>query len=199
MTLITFARAPIKDRAMLGSSEYERHHADHYPTPAWVTRAVIPYLLKHIDAEVPVWECACGSGEMAEVLSERFEVRCTDLHDRGYPCEELDFLKSEPLNERTAVVTNPPYFENMPERFIRHALQVTKETEGVVAMLLRHEYDCAKERVDLFNQPPFARQVVLTSRPRWIPGSRGAPRHNYSWYIWSHGWTGEPVKNYHVR
>jgi hypothetical protein len=66
-------------------------------------------------------------------------------------------------------------------------------------MLLRHEYDCAKERVDLFNQPPFARQIVLTSRPRWIEGTSGAPRHNFSWFIFDHKWTTEPVKNYHVR
>ena len=28
------------------------------------------------------------------------------------------------------------------------------------------------------------RFIVLTKRPRWIKESKGAPRHNYSWFVW---------------
>jgi hypothetical protein len=196
MTAIVFSR----DHAMLGESGYPRRIADHYPTPAWVTEAVVPYLLQHIAEDDPVWECACGSGEMAMVLKYHFtNVQCSDLYDYGYPAEIADFLASEPLPVRTAIVTNPPYFDDMPERFLRHALMITQASQGVVAMLLRNEYDSARSRVDLFNRPPFARKLVLTSRPVWIPDSTGAPRHNYSWYVFSHKHQEPATLHYHMR
>jgi hypothetical protein len=199
MDLITFSGdAPkLSDPSMLGQTHYIRRPADHYPTPAWVTEALIPYLMRHITIDDFVWECACGTGVMADVLKQHFaRVLCSDLEDYGYPAKTVDFLAHQTAFDG-AIVTNPPYGDQA-EQFIRHALHVTKP-QGVVAMLLRHEYDCARERVDLFNQPPFARQIVLTSRPRWIEGTTGAPRHNFSWFIFDHKWTTEPVKNYHVR
>ena len=199
MDLITFSGdSKLPDPSMLGQTHYVRHRADHYPTPAWVTEALIPHLLRHITIDDVVWECACGTGAMADVLKQDFaRVTCTDLEDYGYPSTRLlDFL-SHQTAFHGAIVTNPPYGDQA-EQFIRHALRLTKPA-GVVAMLLRHEYDCARERVDLFNQPPFARQIVLTSRPRWIAGTTGAPRHNFSWFLFDHKWTTEPVKTYHVR
>jgi hypothetical protein len=200
MDLITFSgdQPALADPSMLGQTHYVRHAADHYPTPAWVTEALIPHLRRHVAIDDCVWECACGTGAMAVVLRQHFEqVICTDCKDYGYPDTRLLDFFAHQTAFHGAIVTNPPYGDQA-EQFIRHALHLTKPA-GVVAMLLRHEYDCARERVDLFNQPPFARQIVLTSRPRWIEGTTGAPRHNFSWFIFDHKWTAEPVKNYHVR
>jgi hypothetical protein len=173
------------DPAMTGS-KYTRHESDYYPTPAWVTEVIVPILLKRISPTTHIWEPACGSGEMAEVLQKHFwNVRATDIKDYGYQpaTTGIDFLKiKEQCAERTAIITNPPYGETA-EAFIRKALELSLPN-GLVAMLLRNEYDSAGERIDLFNKPPFAEKVVLTSRPRWIPGTKTAPRHNYSWFIW---------------
>lgn len=191
----------MQDVAM-GDLGYERKIADYYPTPAWVTEALIPYLGAHVQADTPVWECACGSGEMAEVLREHFEtVNASDLYDYGYrpSFPDTNFLSwSGKLKMRTAVVTNPPY-GRAAESFIRKALDITEEAEGVVAMLLRNEYDSASTRTSLFRHQAFARKVILTSRPRWVPDSTGAPRHNYSWFLWDWAWDQNAIISYATR
>ena len=46
-------------------TSYLRVDRDHYPTPAWPIAA----LAEHVDlAGHDIWECAAGSGQMAEAL-----------------------------------------------------------------------------------------------------------------------------------
>ena len=183
--------------AAMGVSNYERREADFYPTPVWVTEAVIPLLLRKVSVNTPVWECACGDGAMSKVLEQHFtRVTSTDLFNYGYGAPDVDFL-AQPIHVKGLVITNPPYGD-LAEAFIRKALKVTERYQGKVAMLLRHEYDTAKGRADLFNKPPHSAELVLTSRPRWIEGSTGAPRHSYSWFLWEHGHIGPAEKFYHV-
>jgi len=115
---------------------------------------------------------------------------------RKYGEPDVDFL-AQPIHVKGLVITNPRYGD-LAEAFIRKALKVTERYQGKVAMLLRHEYDTAKGRADLFNKPPHSAELVLTSRPRWIEGSTGAPRHSYSWFLWEHGHIGPAEKFYHV-
>jgi hypothetical protein len=188
--------------AAMGDLGYERREADFYPTPAWCSEAVIPYLHMHgVYSFTPIWECAAGMGDMSEVLKQHFpDVVSTDLFNYGYePCKPgVDFLKTT-VDFDGAIVTNPPYGD-LAEQFIRHGIERTRKHEGVLALLMRNEYDCAKGRSELFINHPFARKVVLTTRPRWIPDSTGAPRHNYAWFIWDHKWAdGPPAISYHVR
>lgn len=175
------------DSAM-GSLGYERRDNDWYPTPPEVTEALIPYIRQY----GTIWEPACGDGAMAKVLRHHFRcVYASDIADRGYGDAGINFLNCG--HDETAIVTNPPF--NLSEEFVRHALTLTHQRQGYVAMLLRHEWDCAKTRSYLF-QYPFARKVVLTWRPRWIADSTGSPRHNYAWYIWDWMWSGSPVISY---
>lgn len=182
--------------AAMGNSRFERREADFYATPEWCTEAVIPFLFDEPIGLYPtqrIWEPACGDGKMSRVLERYFKsVLSTDLHDRGYGQAGRDFLRCSVLPERfKAIITNPPY--DLAEPFIRHALNFMMGERGVVAMFLRHEYDCAKSRNDLFHSGRhFALKVALTSRPRWIEGSEGSPRHNYAWYIWQMGYEGAP-------
>lgn len=184
--------------AAIGNSGYERRPLDFYPTPVWVTEAFLVW--QSYSPSMPVWEPACGDGAMAEALKQYFtNVMATDLHDYGYGITDANFLTVHgDLKDRTLIITNPPYGEDA-EKFIRQALQLTGPAGGAVAMLLRNEYDCAKERVALFNRHPFKRKIVLTTRPRWIPGSTGAPRHNYAWYHWDWEYRSNPEIVYHVR
>lgn len=56
-----------------------------------------------------VWECACGEGHLAKVLVEKgYEVKATDLIDRGYGLGGVDFLK-EKETFNGDIITNPPY------------------------------------------------------------------------------------------
>jgi hypothetical protein len=88
-----------------------------------------------------------------------------------------------------AIITNPPYDDKASgvtaEQSLRHALKLMESEKGMVAMLLRHEFDCGKKRRDLFeDHPAFMAKITLRFRPRWIEGTTGSPRHNYAWFLW---------------
>lgn len=176
------------DPAMLGAPQFARVEGDFYPTPAEFTDCLLATvsLARHI-----VWEPACGEGHISRRLAGHCRgVKSSDLYPRGFGVPGIDFLQAKRLpSEVTAIVTNPPYGE-LAEQFIRHALELLRPASGFLAMFLRNEYDCAKERMDLFREHPFAGKIICTKRPRWIVGSKGSPRHNYAWYLWD--WSRDP-------
>jgi hypothetical protein len=169
-------------------SGYERVERDLYETPEWVTKVIAPYLPPHR----PVWEPACGSGKMSRALVAcGLPVTSSDIHLGE------DFLKTT-TSRADVIVTNPPY--KLARRFIEHALQLAGPT-GVVAMLLRTDYDHASTRQHLFSAcPQFAGKVVLTKRIVWFDdGAPGAnPSFNHAWYIWRGDHSGPPALSYYV-
>ena len=185
--------------AAMGDSSYERVEDDFYATEEWCTEALIRTLQSQYGMDVPrclgnqiVLEPACGDGAITKVLNRfGYGVISTDLVDRGFVPQHTtaNFLERTTLPHLCrSIITNPPYGD-IAQRFVEHALALTKPVEGQVCMLMRHEWDCAKGRTDLFQSAngeahPFKAKIVLTSRPRWIAGSTGAPRHNYAWYVW---------------
>jgi len=75
---------------------YERQDRDFYPTPAWVTEA----LLRTVRLPKGVWEPCCGDGAMAQVLGAHgHRVVGTDLVDQGYGEAGRDFLAETRLSE----------------------------------------------------------------------------------------------------
>lgn len=185
-----------KDKAMLGDSGYERIEADLYQTPPENVDVLFEFFqpVSHL-----IWEPACGEGYIAKRIMELgYETWSSDLHDYGWGTPNTDFLLTTKMpnpNIRT-IVTNPPYDE-LAEQFIRHALKLTEPVKGQVVMFLRNEFDCGKGRMDLFGKPPFHAKIVVTKRPRWIAGSKGSPRHNYSWFIWDWRHVRGPAATYY--
>tara|TARA_R110002033_G_scaffold149954_1_gene186917 strand:+ start:368 stop:931 length:564 start_codon:yes stop_codon:yes gene_type:complete len=170
------------DNMMLGESGYERRENDAYFTPDWCTRVLLRHACfpNHL-----LWEPAAGDGAIVRNLVEAgFGVVATDINPAAKNIEKIDFFsyKEAPIGV-TAIVTNPPY--KIAEPFIMRSLDLMKKRRGVVAMLLRQEYDCASTRQFMFGQSlNFDMKIVLTKRPRWVKDSSGSPRHNYAWYIW---------------
>ena len=188
-----------RDPAMLGQLEYERRDADAYWTEPWVTEA----LLESFPLKEPFWEPACGRGDIVQVLRKRnWLVFASDIHAHG--CQDskiviVDFLaelRRWPFTPQTAatIITNPPY--KLAEPFIRRALEWAGNYHATVAMLLRHEFDCAGGRSDLFDRPDFAAKITLRKRPRWDWWERekpkASPRHNFAWFVWSATHIGSP-------
>lgn len=199
-----------RDAAMLGDSGYARIEADHYNTPP----ENLDCLVQHVAIHPNVWEPAVGIGNLATRLHEfGHAVWSGDIIDYGFDdnFELKDFFltKEPPSNRIRALVSNPPYETidlkserwaylkplavkyglksnkvSMAELFCRHAIEVMKKPKGQVALYLRNEFDCSKGRMDLFSLPPFHKKIVVTKRPRWVEGSTGSPRHNYSWFVW---------------
>src|SRR6516165_7961981 len=122
-------------------SGYERKERDRYQTPAWVTNVLVPHIPNLAGRRV--WEPACGTGQMVRELQRH----CADVH--GSDIETgVDFLQQANTFRADAIITNPPYL--LAREFIEHALRLTEATTGMVAMLLRTDYDHAATRQHLF-------------------------------------------------
>lgn len=167
-------------------SGYERRERDLYETPSWVTEALLP----HLPRLGVIWEPAAATGKMARVLRGRAdEVISSDI-DRGD-----DFLALTPPGDVDAIITNPPY--ELATEFIDHALKLMTEVRGLVAMLLRTDFDHAKTRARLFADcAAFSKKIVLTKRIRWFEESAGSPSFNHAWFIWDHRHQGAPTLAY---
>lgn len=168
-------------------SGYERKERDCYETPAWVTEALVPHIPERIRN---IWEPAAGSGKMVRALiGAGYNVVGTDI---AY--KDQDFLTNSGPILSQAIITNPPYV--LATEFIKRAIGLTTAGHGLVAMLLRTDFDHASTRRELFELQPFAKKVVLTKRIRWIEGSTGQPSFNHAWFIWDWKHNGPPVLAY---
>lgn len=172
-------------------SGYARKERDLYETPEWVTEALRPHL--PFIGRGPVWEPACGSGQMQKVLHSWFDVLGSDI-DLG-----RDFLTSDLQGSAVAIITNPPY--DLGTEFIEHALRLTEPKRGVVAMLMRTDFDHAKSRTHLFRDcPAFYKKLVLMKRIAWFVEANGKPKaspsFNHAWYIWDWKHEGPPTIAY---
>ena len=169
-------------------SGYERIERDAYETPEWVTRALVPNLPLE-SRPMRIWEPACGSGKMVRALEAMGHVVvASDISDGA------DFFSYQcRMNDAEAIITNPPY--NLATEFIRHALELTARS-GLVAMLLRTDFDHANSRRELFTVCPFWKKVVLTRRIKWFEESTGSPSFNHAWFIWNWRYKGPPMLAY---
>ena len=108
-----------------------------------------------------------------------------------------DFLEaaSAPLGV-DSIITNPPY--KLAVEFIDRALCLMESRGGMVAMLLRTDFDHARTRQYLFAScDAFTAKVVLTRRIRWIADSTGSPSYNHAWFIWDWQHRGAPTIAYY--
>ena len=168
-------------------SGYERKERDLYETPAWVTHALVAILPQLVGRNII--EPACGSGKMVRAMQDK------GLHVTGFDIADgRDFLQCLGA-VGSAVVTNPPYV--LAQEFCEHAIELMRPVNGLVAMLLRTDFDHAKTRQHLFSGcPNFARKLVLTKRIKWFEDSKGQPSFNHAWYIWDHTHQGAPTLAY---
>lgn len=203
----------------LYKSSYKRNKLDQYWTEREVTRALVNNLPRCVSGKI-LWEPAAGRGDMARVFKNAgWKVFASDIDTSKYdtkigPIEKVDFT-ADPMmlpgfytkNKISLLASNPP-FGDAAEQFVRVAVSFVSIRS--VAMLLRSEWNHASGRLDLFDERnrtdtmPFAREIVLTWRPRWdwwlTPKQKAAakiaagkkasdpdqsPRHNFSWFIWS--------------
>jgi hypothetical protein len=181
----------------------ERADKDSYPTPSWVTWALIEYIPV---AGKRIWELAAGRGDMAEVLAAAgAEVCATDIEARGYAKINrlLDFTATAPAELTfSAIITNPPFGARgaLATRFAELGLERIGD-RGLMALLLPNDFDCAKTRRHLFGDcPAFAAKITLTKRIVWFErvGSeeRAAPKENHSWFVWRRPVIGRPIVLY---
>jgi hypothetical protein len=181
------------DSAMVGAAKYERVENDFYPTEEACTETLYEFLIENrfIEAAAPVYEPACGDGAISKVFEKHGHVvHSSDLFPQYDGATVKNFLTDDFMIDRETfitplVVTNPPYAMPWINQFMERMNDIAHNDGALCAMLMRNEVDCASTRRKYFEKSPFyLGKLVLTWRPRWIPGSTGSPRHNYAWYIW---------------
>ncbi len=168
-----------------------RKDADFWPTPDWVTEA----LLARETPRGRVWEPACGDGAMARVIERAgHRVEATDLHDRGYGRGAVDFLMELGMPTGCqSIITNPPF--NLGTRFLRHALQMEPH---LLALFLPLTYLEGAERGGIFDQRPPSRVWVFRRRVQlWHSGVAQAGMSGgtkaFAWFVWQRHHPAAPV------
>lgn len=168
-----------------------RARYEFYPTPPEATRALLS--VESFDGSI--WEPACGQGHISRVLEAAGrEVVSTDLIERDYGRGGVDFLRQARPRARH-IITNPPYGRGLGDAFVKHALDLTRETGGSVAMLLNLASLCHPKRHELWvNHPPAVIYALdeLTCWPDGDPERAGrfTGTHRYCWAVWKPGHTG---------
>lgn len=178
------------------NSGYERKPHEQYDTPEWVTHTLVQVLHERYPRLV-VWEPAMGAGKMVQALRERswWTVHGSDIQQ----C--VDFLQAQPADDYNAIITNPPYSRRLSEAFVRRALDLMRPVNGLVAMLLRVDFDSATTRADMFADcPAWSKKIVLRKRIMWfVPPPRpdgkkpAGPSENHAWYVWDWKHQGPPT------
>lgn len=172
----------------LGASnhcENDREKDDFYATDP----VAAEWLIKIEELNHNIWECAAGEGHLGKVFeSHGYNVKATDIIDRGYGIGGIDFLACE--NKYNGdIVTNPPY--KYAQEFIEHALDLVP-TGNKVCMFLKVQFLEGKNRKVLFTQTPPIRVWVSSSRIKC--GKNGVFENSmiaYAWYVWEKGYTGD--------
>lgn len=167
----------------LRTKDAEQH--DYYATEPYA----VELLLKEESFSKNIWEPACGEGHISEVLKANgYDVKSTDLIDRGYSDATLDFLTCSAACD-CDIITNPPY--KYAKEFVENAIDIV--TEGhKVAMFLKLTFLEGKGRRELFrNTPP---KTVYVSSARLQCGKNGyfdgTAMVAYAWFVWQKGHCG---------
>lgn len=178
----------------LGASNHtdkERQIEDYYATDPKAAEL----LLELETFNHNIWECACGEGHLSKVFENKgFNVRSTDLIDRGFGETGIDFLAIDNVEWDGDIITNPPY--KYAQEFIEKALQIIPEGNKV-AMLLRVLFLEGKKRKELFiSQPP---KTIYVSSSRILCAKNGDFEKMISgggsavacaWFVWQKGFKG---------
>lgn len=181
----------------LGASNHtdkEREQNDYYATDPIAIDALLQggVVLSH-----NIWECSAGQGHLSERLIELgYEVKSTDLIDRGYGEGGIDFLKETEMWDGD-ILTNPPY--KYAKEFIEHAMELIPNGRKVL-MFLKLQFLEGKSRAELFKKYPP--KVVYVSRSRILCAKNGdfdamraagGSAVAYAWYEFEKGYTGESI------
>lgn len=146
-------------------------------------------LLKYERFNNNVWEPACGEGNLSKVLKANgYNVYSTDLIDRGYPDDIIDFLQTD-IEFNGDIITNPPF--KYTTEFILKSLE-SIPVGNKVAMFLKINYLSGKKRYkEIYSKvPPYTVYVfpgkIACSKNNTLGGFKAGAM-DYVWMIWEKG------------
>lgn len=163
-----------------------RNKNDFYPTPPLATYV----LLKNTLLPFNILEPCAGRGHISRELEQNgYDVKSSDLIKYDNPLTKIetgvDFLQLTSTKGR-GIVTNPPYYKDLPRKMLEHALFLTDD----VAFLCRISFLEGKKRRHLFNKRPPAEIIIFSDRLNFISPDPWEEKEQiggmmaYAWFIW---------------
>lgn len=172
-------------------SKGERQSEDYYATDPMAAE----WLLRLEEIQGPIWEPCCGGGHLAKVFSDHgYDVKATDLVDRGYGQGGVNFLDPRIKEWNGSIITNPPFA--IAQEIIEKAMSIVPDGQKV-CMFLRVLFLEGKGRRALFERFPPKRVCVTSSRI--VCAKNGDFESNtggaqaYAWYVFEKGYKGETI------
>lgn len=165
-----------------------REENDYYAT----NPKALEDLLKYESFNKNVWEVACGEGNLSEVLKKHnYNVYSTDLIDRGYPDEIVDFIKTD-KKFKGDIITNPPF--KYTNEFILKSLDAIDYGNKVAMFLKLNFLSGIKRYNEIYSKYPPYRVYVFSgryacSKNNKPEGFKGGAM-DYCWMIWEKGLIG---------
>lgn len=163
-----------------GCGDNKRQDGDFYPTPDWVSDALLDNCGNDYRFSGNIWECACGDGRLAKRIMDKCplaEVYSSDLFNRGYGDCDIDFLTAVPDRQFDWIITNPPF--ELAFDFMKKAERIVKRG---YAFLLPIRYLTGKKRAEFYrvNQP--SKIIVIPQKVDFM--GNGNPIMEFAWFIW---------------
>ena len=151
----------------------KRRDNDFYPTPPECTIVLLNFLEERflIRKSDVIWEPACGSFAMVDVMKQRgYHVIGTDIE------QGQDYLTFDLKEKHDWIITNPPFC--LAKEFIERSTEKNRP----FAMLLKSQYwhSAKRRRLFLENQPAYI--LPLTWRPDF--SGKGASMMDMIWCVW---------------
>lgn len=145
-----------------------------------------------------IWECACGAGHLSKLLeSKGYKVISSDLVDRGYGENGIDFLETSIEGNRDAdILTNPPY--KFAQEFVNKAMEILSPNYYCI-MILKIQFLEGQTRKKLFEKYPPQYVYVHSTRQLCVINGEfdkyqgKSPALCYAWFVWKKGYTGETI------
>lgn len=140
-----------------------------------------------------IWEVACGRSDLSKRLIELgYEVKSTDLYERGFGESGIDFLGQKELWDGY-ILTNPPYA--LAQEFVEHALDLILPGNKIF-MFLKIQFLEGKKRKRLYDTKQLKTVYVSRSRINCFRNGMRETAQNavcYCWFVWEKGYCGDPI------
>ena len=174
----------------------KRVDKDAYETPTWVTEALFKFIKPPLGSRI--LEPACGTGLMVRALRK---LGFKNIIGRDIAAHKnQDFLLYK--GKADHVITNPPYKDELPERFARHALDNIVPKGGFVALLVTTHFLGSAGRYEFFNEThkPFV-IIYLSDRIRFLVNGEpiSGQAYDHCWVVWKKGFKGETVNYWYCK
>lgn len=184
------------EQTKLNAHIWAKAEHEFYVEPSWTATRLLSMYMFH----GPIHDPCCGLGTIPEAaLSLGVEVTGADIRTENV----WEFAAhQEWQNDETVydnIVTNPPFTpcNAIPFPFVEWALSHSRYQ---CALLLPLKWLTGDKRSRWLEKKPLKYVYVMAPRPSMPPGAvilagekPGGGKKDFAWYIFEHGYTGEPI------